>query len=97
MRVYDQNLNGTAASRTGGAQEIQRSDAPAGRRATARSESDRVELSTTLGALSRALDGDRSGRASRVAELAAQFSRGEYRADSAATARGMLTEALAAG
>ncbi len=97
MRVYDQNLNGTAASRTSGAQEIQRSGGMAGPRDTGRSDGDRVELSTALSALSRALDGDRSGRASRVAELAAQYSRGEYRADSGATARGILTEALAAG
>jgi hypothetical protein len=94
MRVYDQNLNGTAAARAGGAQEIQRPDRSTGPTAKAGVGGDRVELSTTLSALSRALDADRSSRASRIAELASQYSQGAYRADSGATARAMLGEAL---
>ncbi len=94
MRVYDQNLNGATAARAGGAQELQRPDRSGGSRPSGATTGDRVELSTTLNSLSRALDADRSDRGSRVAELSAQYSRGEYRADSGVIARAMLAEAL---
>jgi anti-sigma28 factor (negative regulator of flagellin synthesis) len=94
MRVYDQTLNGTAAARAGGAQDVQRQDRTASPRINGTGGDDRVELSTTMSALSRALNTNQSDRADRVAELAAQYSRGEYRPDSFATARAMLTEAL---
>ena len=98
MRVNDPNLNGAAAAQTGGAREVN----GAGRSGNtcvhgSNAEGDRVELSTTLGALSRALASDHAGRAERVQELAAQYSRGEYRADSAATSRAMVSDAIGAG
>jgi anti-sigma28 factor (negative regulator of flagellin synthesis) len=97
MRIYDQNLNGAGAAQTGGAQEIQRNDRESGARAhgTA-SDRDRVELSSSLASLSRTLEAHHSDRAARVQELAAQYQRGEYRTDSAATGRAMVGEALGA-
>jgi anti-sigma28 factor (negative regulator of flagellin synthesis) len=97
MRVYDQNLNGASAAQTGGAHEVQRPDRENGARAhgTA-SDRDRVELSSSLASLSRTLESHHTDRASRVQELAAQYQRGEYRADSAATGRAMIAEALGA-
>jgi hypothetical protein len=49
-----------------------------------------------MGALSRAISAHESGRAARVQELAAQYGRGEYHADSAATSRAMVSDAVAA-
>jgi anti-sigma28 factor (negative regulator of flagellin synthesis) len=97
MRIYDQNPSGAAAAQTGGPQEIQRTGRESGARAhgTA-SERDRVELSSSLTSLSRTLDAHHAGRAARVEELAAQYQRGEYRPDSAATGRAMVGEALGA-
>lgn len=97
MRIYDQNLNGAAAAQTGGAQETQRADraGEAGAGSLAR-DGDRVELSTTLATLARAIDNDHASRAARVQELAAQYRTGAYQADSAATSRAMISEGLAA-
>jgi hypothetical protein len=97
MRVYDQNLNGAAAAQTGGTHETQR----AGRSGEIRSQGvagdgDRVEISNSLATLSRALDTFHGDRAARVQELAAQYRSGAYQADSAATSRAMISDALGA-
>ena len=98
MKVHDSNLNNAAAAQTGGAQEVHGAGRSAGTRsAGAGSGSDRVELSDTLGALSRALAAHRSERAARVHELAAQHQRSEYRPDSAATSRALVSDAMGAG
>lgn len=98
MRVYDGSLSG--ANDPGRAAETQRSDRTSGSRtggATAPAGGDRVELSNTLGSLSRALSSYSSNRASRVQELTAQVASGQYRTDSRATSRGMVAEAMAGG
>ncbi len=99
MRIYDLNLTGTSAAETGRTHETQRADtadtAKVGR-ANDRS-SDRVELSSALGSLSRALTAHHSDRATRVQDLAAQYQSGNYRPDSQATSRAMVSDALAAG
>jgi anti-sigma28 factor (negative regulator of flagellin synthesis) len=97
MRIYDQNLNGAGAAQTGAANEVQRTDREGGARAHgATSDRDRVELSSSLASLSRTLEAHHADRAARVQELAAQYQRGEYRPDSAATSRAMVGEALGA-
>lgn len=97
MKVHDQNLNGAAAAQTGGAHEVHGTGRSGNTRAHGTNgEGDRVELSNNLGALSRALAAHDAGRAARVQELAAQYRRGEYRADSAATSRAMVSDAIAA-
>jgi anti-sigma28 factor (negative regulator of flagellin synthesis) len=97
MRVHDHNLNGAAAAQTSGAQETQRTGRSADPRARGTGgDGDRVELSSTLASLSRALDADHAGRAVRVQELSAQYARGDYRADSAATSRAMMADAIGA-
>ena len=99
MRIYDLNLTGTSAAETGRTQETERPDqADSGRAARgADKSSDRVEFSSALGKLSRAVAAQESSRASRVQMLAAQYQRGQYRADALATSRGMVSEALAMG
>lgn len=98
MRIYDGNLSG--AGDAGRAAETQRTDRTSGSRAggaSAPSNGDRVELSNTLGSLSRALSSHSSGRAARVRELTAQVASGQYRPDSKATSRGMVSDAVAGG
>jgi hypothetical protein len=99
MKVYDSNLTGTTAAQAGRSQETQKPDQTDNTRfhqAGSRSE-DRVELSSTLGRLSKAMAAYGSSRASQVQALAAQYQAGRYRPDSLATSRGMVSEALNAG
>lgn len=98
MRVYDGNISG--AGDPGRAAETQRPDRSSGTRtgrATASTSGDRVELSNTLGSLSRALSSYSSSRAARVKELTSQVASGQYQTDSKATSRGMVAEAAAGG
>src|SRR5689334_8065070 len=100
MRIYDVNLTGPSAAETSRAQEAQRTDRTGGTRSGgpgSYGSNDRVEFSSTLGRLSQALGADGSARANRVQELAALYQSGNYRPDSRAISRGMVSEALAAG
>ncbi|HMD70786.1 MAG TPA: flagellar biosynthesis anti-sigma factor FlgM [Bryobacteraceae bacterium] len=99
MRIDDRNLT-TVPAESGRAQEAQRVGREDGLRSdsgTGSGSGDQVELSSTLGSLSRALAAYGSSRQSQVAALAAQYQSGKYQPDSMATSRGMISEALAAG
>ena|ERR1035438_5558038 len=96
MKIYDRDLTGSAAAEPGRAQETQRSD-----RGTATTPSgsgggsgDRVELSSGLASVTRALSSHFSDRAGKVQQLSAQFHSGNYQADSLATSQGIVREAL---
>jgi anti-sigma28 factor (negative regulator of flagellin synthesis) len=97
MRVDDRNLTGAAPAESGRTQETGKPNrnqaVPAGTAATDRT-GDRVELSSTLETLSRAMSAFGFERANRVQALATQYQSGSYHADSAGTARGMVSEAL---
>jgi hypothetical protein len=99
MKIYDQNRTGTSAAETGRAQETQKLN----RTGTGKSprgvdgSNDSVEFSGTLSRLSRTLTTFETTQASRVQALAAQYQSGNYRPDSAATSRGLVSEALSAG
>ena len=101
MRIYDTNLTGTSASETGRAQESQKLNragtgkTPAG--AGLDGATDRVEFSGTLSRLSRALTTFESSRASRIQTLAAEYQKGNYKPDSLATSRGIVSDALSTG
>ena len=100
MKVYDSQVTGSAAAETGRAQESQRADRAGSGRSGATGTSgsgDRVELSSTLGRLAQAISADGAERASRVQALTERFRSGNYQPDAAATARGMVAEALATG
>ena len=100
MRIYDVNLTGSAAAESGRAQESQRSDRAGSSRSGGAGlfgASDRVELSSTLGRLSQAMDADSSALANRVQALASLYQSGKYQPDSMATSRGMVADALAGG
>lgn len=98
MRVQDRTSLGPAAAETGRTPETQKS----GRDSTGRSgavgsaDGDRVELSSTLGRLSQAIATHTTQRAQRVQALAAEYQSGRYRPNSAATSRGLISEALSA-
>ena len=98
MKIYDLNLTGgAAAAGTGRTQESQRSSQAAGSQTGATAGAgDRVEFSSTLGRLSMALSAHDSARANRIQALAQQYQSGTHRPDAAATARGMVSEAMAA-
>lgn len=100
MRVDDRNLTSVPTAESGRTQETQRP----GREDSLRPGSsvvsgggDQVELSSTLGSLSKAMSAYGSDRESKVAELAGQYSSGNYQPNSLATSRGLISEALAAG
>jgi anti-sigma28 factor (negative regulator of flagellin synthesis) len=99
MKIYDNNLIGTAASETHRTQETQKTDRGSSNaiRSAGGSGGDHVEFSGSLGRLSRALSGVQTDHAARVQALAAQYQSGTYRVDSAAVSRGIVQEALTAG
>jgi anti-sigma28 factor (negative regulator of flagellin synthesis) len=88
MRVHDRNLTGASPAESGRAQEAQKLDRNQGARTenVAKGDGDRVDLSSTLERLSRAMSAGESERASRIEALAAQYRSGGYQPDSAATA-----------
>jgi hypothetical protein len=98
MRICDQNLTGATGAEAARAQETQRSG-QTGAPASSRNApyGDRVEFSSTLGSLARAISTDSSGRANRVQALASVYQSGSYKADSAGTSRAMVSDALSAG
>jgi anti-sigma28 factor (negative regulator of flagellin synthesis) len=101
MRVNGQNLTGATAAESGRAQETEKSSRNQGvQTGTSATQTDKigdsVEFSSTLGTLARAMSASGSARSSRIQALAAQYQSGNYQPDSAATARGMVSEALLA-
>ena len=99
MKVYDGNLK-SAAAETARAAETPRADRESGARRSGGAGStgaDRVELSSGLQSLSRALESYASRRSGQVEALSAQYESGQYRADVAAASRGLVVEALSQG
>jgi flagellar biosynthesis anti-sigma factor FlgM len=94
MRVTNQNLTGASAAGTSNTQDVQKSGNSSSSSATASAGGDTVELSSTMGSLSRAMQSFGSSRANMVQSLAAQYQSGTYQVDSAAISRGMISEAL---
>jgi hypothetical protein len=96
MRVDDRNNMGPVAPETGRTPETQKPDrAGSAGSGTIDSGGDRVEFSTSLGRLAQAISTDSAQRASRVQALAVSYETGRYHADSQATSRGIISEALA--
>ena len=93
MRINDRNLTGTTAAESSQTQKVDRFESGSAGR-TAGNGGDRVELSSTLGRLSRALGAYQSDRATKVAALASQYQSGNYHADAAAVSHKMVAEAM---
>jgi hypothetical protein len=96
MKVYDQNLTGAAAAEAGRSQETKRTERTNSVPQANSTPGDRVELSGTLSSLSSALSSFGASHGARVQALAAQYQAGAYHADSLATSRSMVAEALSA-
>jgi flagellar biosynthesis anti-sigma factor FlgM len=96
MRIYDRDLTGTASAESGRAQETQKADreTAASSSQSAAASGDRVELSSGLAGVTRALAAYGSSRAGKVQQLTAQFQSGTYQPDSKAISQGMVAQAL---
>jgi anti-sigma28 factor (negative regulator of flagellin synthesis) len=94
MKVTSQDLSGLGAAGASGAQETQKADGGGKSAGRGGGGSDRVDFSSTLGSLSRAMSSDGASRQAKVQALAAQYQSGRYTADSAAIGRGLISEAL---
>ena len=99
MRIYDRDLTGTASAEAGRSQETQKTDRePTTTSSQASSGTgDRVELSSGLASVSRALTSYSADRASKVQQLSAQFQSGNYHPNSAAISQGIVAQALSNG
>ena len=100
MKIYDQNLTGPSTAGAGRAQETQKLNRPGTGKSPTRGidgSSDSVEFSGTLSRLSRTLTTFETTQANRVQALAVQYQSGNYRPDSAATSKGLVSEAMSSG
>jgi len=95
MKITNHNSPSVSTPGLGNAQEIQKSGSGvSGTGSKGRTGNDRVEFSSTLGSLSRAMESYSSSSSSRVQALAAQYQSGTYKVDSAAISRSLVSEAL---
>jgi hypothetical protein len=97
MKVYDTNLTGASAAEAARTQDLQKLDRTGSGKSSPSGGvggADSVELSGALGRLSQTLSTFHQDRASRVQALAAQYQSGNYRPDSLATSRAMISDAL---
>ncbi len=94
MKVTNHNLTGLGATGADRAQDTSRTSGGATGAGAGGGDGDRVDLSSMLGSLSRALSSFGSSRGAMVAGLAAQYQAGNYAADSGAIGRGLISEAM---
>jgi flagellar biosynthesis anti-sigma factor FlgM len=94
MRITNQNLTGASTTGTSNTQDTQKSGNSSNSSATAGASGDTVELSSTLGSLSRAMQSFGTSRDSMVQAIAAQYQSGSYQINSAAISQSMISEAL---
>jgi anti-sigma28 factor (negative regulator of flagellin synthesis) len=100
MRIYDRDVTGTPAAESGRSQEAQKTDRESSTTSSqpgSSTSSDRVELSSGLASVSRALTAYGSDRAGKVQQLTSQVQSGSYNPSSLAISQGMVTEALSGG
>jgi anti-sigma28 factor (negative regulator of flagellin synthesis) len=97
MQIHNQSPTGATGAAAARAQVTQRSGQTGASESSRSAPSgDRVEFSSALGSLARAISTDSVGRANRVQALASQYQSGSYKVDSAATSLAMVTDALSA-
>ena len=95
MRIYDRDLTGSAAAETGRSQETQKTDRDTAASPQGGSTSgDRVELSSGLASVTRALAAYGASRAQKLQQLTAQFQAGTYTPDSLSISQGLVANAL---
>jgi anti-sigma28 factor (negative regulator of flagellin synthesis) len=95
MKVTTQDLSGLGAAGASGAQDVQKPGGGGkGAGWSSGAGSDRVDFSSALGSLSRAMSSEGSTRQAKIESLTAQYQAGSYSADSAAIGRGLISEAF---
>jgi anti-sigma28 factor (negative regulator of flagellin synthesis) len=94
MKVSNQDLASLGATGAGSTQGTQKTGSGSSNAAGRGGSSDRVDFSSTLGSLSRAMNSHESGREAKVQALASQYQSGKYTSDSAAISRGIISEAM---
>jgi hypothetical protein len=94
MKVTSQDLSGLGAAGASGVQETQNQGGSGKGAGCGGGGSDRVDFSSTLGSLSRAMNSEGSTRQARMQAITAQYQSGAYSADSAAISRGLISEAF---
>jgi flagellar biosynthesis anti-sigma factor FlgM len=99
MRIYDRDLTGTASAESGRSQETQKADREASSTSSqpGSQTGDRVELSSGLASVSRALSAYSSDRAGKVQQLTTQVQSGTYSPNSQAISQSLVSHALDAG
>ena len=94
MRIHDRNLTGAGGAEANRTAETDRTGREQDAGSAGSRSGDRVELSSGLGSLSRAVSADAMGRSRRVESLAALYQKGAYHPDSRAVSRAMVNDAL---
>jgi flagellar biosynthesis anti-sigma factor FlgM len=95
MKIYDRDITGNSPAEPGRAQETQKAGRGSPHSVTAgNAGGDRVELSSAMARLSRAISAMGDDRASKVHALTQQYQSGNYQPDSLAISRGLIQEAL---
>jgi hypothetical protein len=94
MRVSNHDLTGLGAAGADRAQETARSGGSASGSASGADGGDRVDFSSALGSLSRALSSFGASQSGTVQGLSAQYQAGNYATDGAAISRGLIAEAM---
>jgi anti-sigma28 factor (negative regulator of flagellin synthesis) len=99
MRIYDRDLTGAASTESGRSQETQKTDRDATTTSSQQGSpsGDRVELSSGLASVSRALAAYGSEHTNKVQQLSTQFQSGSYTPSSLAISQGIVTAALSGG
>jgi len=94
MRVSNHDLSGLGAAGTDGAQGTPRSGGSGSSSANGGGGGDRIDFSSALGSLSRALSSFGASRSGAVQGLMAQYQSGSYAVDGPAVSRGLIAEAM---
>lgn len=94
MKVTSQDLSGLGAAGASSAQEVQKGGGGSKSAGSGSGGSDRIDFSSTLGSLSRAMTSEGSTRQAKIQAITAQYQSGAYTADSAAIGRGLISEAF---
>jgi hypothetical protein len=94
MKVNNSDLTGVGATGADRTQESQKPSSGGANASKASSGTDSVDFSSTLGSLSRAMVALGASFSEKVSALATQYQSGAYSPDSAATSRGLISDAL---
>ncbi len=94
MKVTNHDLASLGAAGAAQTQETQRSSSGGANASSKGGGNDRVDFSSTLSSLSRAMTSFGSDRGAKVQALSAQYRSGSYSADSSAISSGLISEAL---